>query len=241
MSVVKSHQIQKSLISFSDVKSNDNGGKSVYINYNSNKFYLQTPIMTMPYNMSCYDKGDYPKYSLEVSFRDMDEDHRVRGFHENMEMLEKMMIQEGLKNSMPWFKKKSNKVDEDLITALMTPLVKKSIDKETGDPDGKYPDTLRFKLPIRDGKIQFKVYDFDGNRVDSPVAEDLFVKGARVQIIARCGGVWVVGGKFGCTWTIEKVKVDAPKSIKEYSFVDDGGSSDEDDEVEDTSDEDDDE
>ena len=27
------------------------------------KIYMQTPVMNMPYDMSVYDKGEYPKYS----------------------------------------------------------------------------------------------------------------------------------------------------------------------------------
>ena len=66
------------------------------------------------------------------------------------------------------------------------------------------------------------------------------MKGSRVQAIVRCGGVWIVGGKFGCTWNVEIIKVDAPASVKNYSFIDDdsdnedGSDGESDNEVEDT-------
>ena len=236
MPLVKSHKIEFQNVSFSDVKTNDNGGKSVYINYNKNKFMMQTPVMYMPYDMSVYDKGEYPKYSLELSFRDMDEDYRVKGFHENMEQLDELLIEKGVENCMAWFKKK--KTNKDVISALFNPVVKKSKDKETGEIDGRYPDSIRLKLPFRDGSPSFEIRDFDNNKITDREPSDLFVKGSRVQAILRCGGVWIVGGKFGCTWTVEIVKVDAPASVTNYSFINDDSDEesgdDSDNEVEDT-------
>ena len=238
MPLVKSHNIDITKASFSDVKTNENGGKSIYFNYDNSKFMMQTPVMFMPYDMSVYDKGEYPKYSVELSFRDLEEDHRVNGFHENMEKLDELLIDSAVKNSMAWFKKK--KTNKDVMSALYNPMVKKSKDKETGEYDGKYPDNIRLKLPFRDGKPNFKIRDFDDNEITDREPSDLFVKGSRVQAIVRCGGVWIVGGKFGCTWNVEIIKVDAPASVKNYSFIDDDSDNDDgsdgesDNEVEDT-------
>lgn len=221
MSIVKGHRIQTDNVSFSDVKTNDNGGKTIYMNYNKGMFKVQTPVMTLPYDMSCYDKGEYPKYTVEVSFRDMDENDKVKLFHEVLESLDELLVDSGVKNSMAWFKKK--KTNKDVISALFNPMVKKSKDKETGEYDGKYPDTLRLKLPFRDGKPGFEMFNLDsGDKIEDKEPSELFVKGARVQAILRCGGIWIVGGKFGCTWTVEKIRVDAPEgSSKGYSFIDD--------------------
>ena len=154
---------------------------------------MQTPVMSMPYDMSVYDKGDYPKYSIELSYRDLGEDYRVNGFHENMEALDKLLI--------------------------YNPIVKKSKDKETGEIDGRYPDTIRLKLPFRDGEPKFDIMDMDGNPIKNKDPEKLFVKGANLKAIVRSGGVWIVGGKYGVTWTVEKIRIDAPESLDNYSFV----------------------
>ena len=238
MSLVKSHRVDLKNVSFSDVKTNDNGGKSIYVNYNQKTFYMQTPVMNMPYDMSVYDKGDYPKYSLELSFRDMDEDYRVKGFHENMENFDELLVDNGVKNSMAWFKKK--KTNKDVISALFNPVIKKSKDKETGEPDGRYPDNIRIKLPFRDGKPTFEIRDFDNNVITDRDPSELFVKGSKIKAILKCGGIWIVGGKFGCTWNADIIKVDAPETVKNYSFInddtdeEDSGDSDNDNEVEDT-------
>ena len=73
--VVKGNKVNVSKLTFSDVKTNSNGGKTVYIN-NGGIFRVQTPIMTLPYDMSVYE-GDYPKYTIEVSFRDMEENPKI--------------------------------------------------------------------------------------------------------------------------------------------------------------------
>lgn len=219
MSIVKSHRMETSKIGFSDVKSNDNNGKTVWLNYSGSPFSMQTPVMTLPYNMSVYDKGEYPKYTIELSFRDISECHRVEGFHKNMMELDNLLINTAVKQSMAWFKKK--KTNKDVVSALFNPIIKKSKDKETGEYDGKYPDTIRLKLPFRDDKPDFEIKHLTTGEVLNTDPKDLFVKGARVQAIVRCGGVWIIGGKFGCTWKVEKIRVDAPKSIKDYSFIPD--------------------
>ena len=216
--IVKAHYMDVGNVSFSDVKTNDNGGKTIYLNYENHPFIIQTPKITLPYNMSVYDKGEYPKYSIEVSFRDLDNNSRVKRFYDNFERLDDAIVEEGSKNSMGWFKKK--KAHRDVIMALFSPQIKLSRDKETGEVDGKYPPTMKFKLPVRDGKPGFDIYDFSKKELDRPL-DELFVKGATIQAVIRCSGIWIVGGKFGCSWNVCKVKVDAPVAIQSYAFIDD--------------------
>ena len=59
MPLVKSHRINFSDVSLSDMRVNDNGGKSIYVNYQKGMFKMQTPVMSMPYNMGCYDPDAY--------------------------------------------------------------------------------------------------------------------------------------------------------------------------------------
>ena len=216
--IVKAHRMDVGKVSFSDVKTNDNGGKTIYLNYDNHSFIVQTPKMTLPYNMSVYDKGEYPKYTIELSFRDLDNNSKVKGFYDGFDSLDNMIVEQGVKNSMAWFKKK--KAHRDVVMALFSPHIKLSRDKETGEVDGKYPPTMRLKLPVRDGKPGFDIYDFSQNSLDRPL-EELFVKGAQVQALIRCSGIWIVGGKFGCSWNVSQIMVDAPATIQSYAFIDD--------------------
>ena len=226
MVLQKSHSFDISKLSFNDVKTNQNGGKSIYISLDKSKFSLQTPVMALPYDMSVYDKGDYPKYSIELSFRDMEDNYRIAGFYERMEQLDNLILDTAVKNSMKWFgKKKSNR---EIMEALYTPIVKRSRDKETGEYDGKYPASIRVKLPFWDGKKSYEILSFKDDTALDVEQEEVFSKGSKVQAIIKCGGIWVVNGKFGCTWSVEKVRVESNPTVKNYSFVEDDSDSDSD-------------
>ena len=244
MPLVKSHQIDFDLVELSDVRENGNGGKTVYVNYKRGLFKIQTPKLTLPYNMSVYDKGEYPKYSLGIDFRDMEEDHRVRGFYENMETLQELIVNSCFKNCKKWLGKTLKTVD--VTQAMFTPIIKKYRDQETGEENGKYPDSMRLKLPVRDGKVGFTVVDFDDNEIENPDLATLLTKDSKIQAILRCGGIWLIAGKFGCTWTVEKLRVESSGSVEGGSggmnFIDDDDDSqDEDDSGEEESDDDSDE
>lgn len=227
MVLEKSYKFDTSNISFSDVKTNQNGGKSVYINLNNSQFVIQTPVMTIPFGLNVYDKGDYPKYSVEISFRDMEENYKIKGFYENIEKLEEMILDYAVKNSMAILGKK--KVNREVMEAMYTPILRKSRDKETGELDGKYPTTMKLKLPFWNGKESYTMESFsEEKQVLEIPQEEAFTKNAKIQAIIKCGGIWVVNGKFGCTWSVYKVRVEENKSISNYSFVDDEDDSDSD-------------
>ena len=236
MPTIKSHKLDFEKVSLSDVKTNDIGGKS---NYDNNIFKMQTPVMSMPYNLGAYENGENTKYSIDVAFRDLDSDYRVNGFHENMMKLEDFIIKEGMANSKSWFAKKIK--SEDVLRALFTPIVKRSIDKSTGEPDGRYANTIKFKLPFYNNNAKFEVMNFEDEVIENPQLEALFTKETKVQAILRCGGIWIINGKFGCTWTVDKIRVE-PKEVGgggEMPFINDSDDSDSDNsDVDDSSDDD---
>jgi len=242
MPLVKSHSIDFDLVELSDLRENGNGGKTVYVNYKKGIFKIQTPKVSIPYNMSVYDKGEYPKYSIDVAFRDMDDDYRVKGFYESMTTLQEMILNSCFKNSKQWLGKSHKNID--VTSAVFTPLIKKYVDRETGEENGKYPDTMKFKLPVRDGKPGFTVVDFEDKEIENPDLATLLTKESKVQAILRCGGIWLIAGKFGCTWTVEKLRVESSGSVEGgaggMNFIDDDDDSqnEDEDESEDDSDED---
>lgn len=217
--LVKGSTLDTSKITFSDAKSNDSGGKSIYMNYDNHPLLLQTPKMSLPYGLSVFDKGEYPKYTIEGSFRDMDTNQSLNNFYDKLEELEEKLVEGAMNNSMSWFKKK--KMGEEVATALLNPLLRKSRDKETGELDGRYPPTFRMKLPVINGKTTCKIFDFSKNELDSSTFEELFNKGGTIKAILRCNGVWIAGGKYGCSWGIVQVMVDAVKNVDNYSFLED--------------------
>ena len=201
-------------VKFSEPKSLSNGGKAIYLNYETEGtkqiIVFQTPKMMCPYGLSCFDQGEYPKYSLEMSFGGMDDDPTLERFFQNIESIDNKLISEGMKNSQAWFKKK--KISEEVVTALYAPGIKVSKDKDTGEPNNKYP--------FKDDRFTCNVYDNKKTKIEDNVS-DLLGKGCRVQCLIQCVGLWFAGGKYGCSWKIVQVKVNPSKSITGYSFVDD--------------------
>ena len=121
MSLVKGKNINSSEISFSTPKTLDNGAKLVYVNYKGGRFNIQTPWMTMPWKMGVFTDGEYPKYSIDMSFKGMESDPELQEFHDKFQALEAKIIEGGVENSLPWFKKKS--ASKEVVEAIFNPII----------------------------------------------------------------------------------------------------------------------
>jgi len=144
---------------YSEVKSLPSGAKSVYINYGSGKLRIQTPVMYLPYGVSeggfedKNAKGDAKKiekvekkYDLTLSFKGHEDNQKIESFLTKMKEIEQKIIDDAFVNREPWFK------DEDMerkfVEKIFSPIIKVDKDKNTGKVVGKYPPTIRFKLPF---------------------------------------------------------------------------------------------
>ena len=225
MSLVKGKNINTSGISFAVPRTLDNGAKLVYVNYNQGRFSVQTPWMTMPWKMGAFTDGEYPKYSLDLSFKGMEEGNELQAFHDKMKEVEQKIIDGGCENSVAWFKK--NIKSRDGVVEKFNPVIKESRDKETGEPDGKWPPSMKVKVPRRDGVWEFKVSNKDGtqykiNDTENPDnCEDLFVKNTKVRGIIQCVGLWIASGNYMCQWKITKAEVEVPETFSNDDFLDD--------------------
>ena len=219
-----------SQITFAVPRTLDNGAKLVYVNYNQGRFSVQTPWMSMPWKMGAYLEGEYPKYSLDLSFKGMDENPDLKGFHDKLKEVEQKIIDGGLENSVAWFKK--NIKSREGVAEKFNPIIKESRDKETGEPDGKWPPSMKVKVPRRDGVWEFKVSNKDGthykiNDTENPDnCEDLFVKNTRVRGIIQCVGLWVASGNYMCQWKLTKAEVEVPETFSNDDFLDDSDNED---------------
>ena len=61
-------------LSFGQVKQQTTGGKTIFISYNGNPLYIQTPEMKTPFGVSLWpgENGGPDKYSFDLSFDGMD-------------------------------------------------------------------------------------------------------------------------------------------------------------------------
>ncbi len=187
-----------------------NGGKVIYISYAGKPLIFQTPEMSVPFGMS---KWENDKYTLDLSFKGKETRENLQSFFDGLVELDKTLVRAGLDNCQTWFKKKYTSLD--VVEALYTPTVKYAKDKTTGDITDKYPPTFKLNLPFRDGAFSCEVYDKNKNLVDLLNME---TKGSRVSAIIRCTGIWIAGGKYGCSFKVMQMRVVPPTSFKGYAF-----------------------
>lgn len=235
--LVKGKNIDASKVTFSAPKVLDNGAKLVYVNYAGGRFNIQTPWMHLNWNMSAYTEGPYPKYSAELSFKGMDESEELQQFYDKFTEVQNAIIDGGVENSVSWFKKK--KPSRETVEALFNDMIKLSRDKETGEPDGKWPAAFRVKVPCMNGKWECKLYDNERNQLpinegdaDELVkVEDVLVKNTRVRGILQCVGLWIASGNYMCQWKLVKAECDVPGNSSAHNFLPDSDGEEEDDEV----------
>merc|ERR1711998_823193 len=104
--ILKPEQFDIKNVEFSDLKTQPNGGKIIYLNYldggKKKKLVIQTPKMSCPYGMSFYGDGDYPKYSLEMSFGGMQDGNTLECLYKIFDSLDEKLLQAGIDNSQSW-------------------------------------------------------------------------------------------------------------------------------------------
>lgn len=202
-------------LKYSEVKSLASGAKSVYINYGSGKLRVQTPVMFLPYGVNeggfedknskgdakKLDKSVDKKYDLTLSFKGHESNTKIESFLTKMKEIEQKLIDDAYANREPWFK------DEDMerkfVEKIFSPIVKIDKDKNTGKVIGKYPPTIRFKLPYDNENSMFKFssYNFSDEAIKfTDIVSKL--KSGTAQLIVELSTIWFAGGRFGCTWKL---------------------------------------
>ena len=216
---IKGKNLDTNLVTLADKpRQLDNGSKFVWAGYKGQKLAVQTPRMSVAFNMKPNTMGEYPKYSVELSFQGMDTDESLRKFHDNIEAMDNFMIDAGVKNSMAWFKQK--KVSRDVIEAKYSTMIKTPTDKETGEVLSQYPQRLRLKVPFYDGKFGCEVYGKDGNKMEDPM-EEILVRGTRVKAIIECVGLWISASSYMCQWKVVRMEADVQKVQRGPAFLPD--------------------
>jgi len=241
MNVLLAKNFDVENLKYSELKVMKSGAKSVYINYKGNKVNLQTPILNIPYgvndNMQFIKKDENRKdeerkYDVTVSFKGMDENPKIKQFHDKMKELENKIIDDAFANRLVWFKNNYGG-NKEVVSNMFTPIVKHDKDKLTGEYANKYPPTFKAKIPYNslENKFEFDCYDMDNNETNfNDILANL--KGGRAQFIIQLSGIWFSAGMFGCSWKIVSAKFQQINTSK-ITFVadsDDDNANDEEDE-----------
>ena len=145
------------------------------------------------------------------------EDGRVKDFYDMVDKMDQLIKEKASENSQAWLKKKT--LSSETIDSLYTNMIRLSLDKETGEPNGKYPPQFRYKIKKNDGKWMCRFYDESKQPIENPDVENLFKKGSKIKALLKCTCLWIANGKFGCSWQAEQVIVKKSQNLEDYAFV----------------------
>ena len=228
---IKPQNLKLDSISLGSMKSMPSGAKIVYLNYNSNMLFVQSPELNISMDTGTYypENDKSGKYAIRTSMDGYNSDGPMKNFHDAIESMDKFLIKKAIECSGEWFEnlkwfKKRGSVEEK-VTDEYHSMVKVSLDSETGEPNGKWPPSFAFKVVKRDGKILCDCYDSDKKELvtdgDGAVdLEQMFKKGTKVKTILKCNGLWISNVGWGCTWRAEQIKIDVPMGFSGYAFDD---------------------
>ena len=223
--IIISNDFNPSQLKYAEPKKNKHGSLSIWV---QPKTIIQTPVMDCPFDVQVFEeeKTGNKTYSLSLSFRGMDEKPKLKNFHEKLVELDNKLIDDGVTNQKKWFKKKGF-TKEVIKGAFYNPIVKVSM--TDGEPDGKFPPTMKLKLPMLDNKFMVKGYNHKKEEID--LLENLG-KGAKVKALIEIRSLWFGAGKYGLVIRPLQLKIKAaPSKLTGYSFIED---SDDEDNNEDT-------
>ena len=204
-------------------KIGQNGVQVVYVNYDGamKPLYVQSPRVDIKWNANYYaDNDENGKFTVEFALPGVGTDDQITPFHDKMKAFDELMIDKAFDNRAAWFKN-GKKLTRDMIENVYTPMIKVSVDSETGEPDGKWPPAFKFKIKKQNSKFTCNVFDSSKNQlnVDNTESEDfvdlktVLVKGSTVNLILKCVSVWLINGKFGVTWQAEQIMVTQKPSV----------------------------
>lgn len=231
MNITLPKNVDVDKITFSELKKNDYGGGSLYVSYNGRPLILQTPYMSAPFGVSAYEPldGGKTKYSLDLSFREVDSNPSVRHFLTTLNQFDAKLVDAALQNSLAWFKTKHT--SKEVIKALFSGQVRHSIDRETGEINTAYKPTFKVKVPYNNDRCTVEVYDEEKTRVDYEHLDEVVSKGTKVRVVMSCSGVWFAGGKFGVSWRLMHLQKKGEALLNQFAFQDDSDEECDDEEV----------
>ena len=238
--------VDVSKLKYSEIRTLASGSKSIYVNYGAQKLRIQTPVMYMPYGIGeGYEDKSKPdlkkntekKYDLTISFKGNDENIKIQTFLDKMREIEAEIIDKAFENREAWFKDDYDG-NKAFVARLFSQMVKTDKDPKTGKVVGKYPPTMRVKIPYDNpnDKFNFDTFDMENNEIDF---HSIFtkLKGGKTQLIIELTGIWLAGGKYGCTWKVVSGKFQLSQNNRP-KFIEDSDTekvNDEDDEEEEPS------
>ena len=175
---------------------NAQGGMTVYTNLKDKPWpgnvVVQVPPGRAPFGVSkgLNDDGkNTDKFSIEISFDDIDTNEEMRQYKEFIEDYDDTIIDGASANCEKWFGKK---IPRDAIAELIRRNVRKS-------KNPQYSDTVRFRVPYSNGQFTAKLYDMDMNEI----SWDKCGSNSVIIPLTTSKSIWFVNKMFGTTWELD--------------------------------------
>jgi len=201
-----SQQFEPSTVTFSQLKKNKNGGKSVMLNHNNKKkLYLQLPFMRSPFGLSAFtdEATNKTSYSLDLSFDTDNED--AMQLSSKLTELDEIILKTVTDNSKEWLGKS---YDINVIReALYKPLVRQG--KEG------YANTLKLKVQTNQtGDFIPEAYNSDRELIQIDEIE----RGQKCMCIVEINQIWFIDNKFGVSVRLSQVLCGESTKLPSFAF-----------------------
>lgn len=205
LAITESKDFDVSKISFTKMKKGKMGNKTVYLQCDNKKLYLQLPFLRSPYGLSSYtdDASGKTTWSLDLSFdSDNEAAMQLKG---KLEKLDDLIVQTVAQNSKEWLGKEFNV--EVLKQALFKPIVRPGKDD--------YPATMKLKILTKaDGTFVPEAYNMKRERVSLDTIE----KGQKCCAICDVQSIWFIDNKFGVTIRLSQVLMEQSQRLPSFAF-----------------------
>ena len=220
--IIPQSNLNASLITFGDVRLNKAGGKSIPIKYNGQNLQIRLEKTMYPMGINIRENENGTTYTMSLSLRGCDPYAKERAgadagslgvFYNFLLDLQENVVQHFHKNSKKIFgKERSLDVVRDTMKAFLSP----SVEKVNGEwvPTGKYPPSLKMKVPVYGGDVAMDVTDHTGKRVEIDLDNlaTIFPKRCEASVVVT-PSIYVTGTGCGVTWRIAYAKVSPPQRL----------------------------
>jgi hypothetical protein len=220
IAIIPSSNLDISKVSFGDIRLNKAGGKSVPIKYNGQPLQIRLEKTTYPMGVNVKETENGTSYTMSLTLKGCDPYAKDRAgpevgsigtLYNFLQDLQLKVLDSAEQNSVKWFgKSRSRSVLEDTMKQFISP----SVEKVNGEwvASGKYPPSLKMKVPVYDGRVAMDVTDSFGKPVE--VTPDnishAFPKRVEASVVVS-PGIYVSGQGFGVTWRVSYAKVSPPQ------------------------------
>jgi hypothetical protein len=217
--IISSSNLDISKISFGDIRLNKAGGKSVPIKYNGQSLQIRLEKAMYPMGVNVRESENGTNYTMSLTLKGCDPYAKEKAGPEAGSLgtlynflgdLQNKLLDTAETSSVKWFgKARTRPVLEDTMKQFISP----SVEKVGGEwvPSGKYPPSLRMKVPVYDGRVAMDVTDSAGKAVavDTDNIANVFPKRVEASIVVS-PGIYVSGQGWGVTWRVSYARVTPP-------------------------------